>query len=71
MPKETESIKKKLNTSKRGVAQWLPDYVYDSKKQRFIFFNKFLECLIGQPVLVIERVKICYARSFQIIAQLY
>ena len=26
MPKEKESIKQKLNTSKRGIAQWLPDY---------------------------------------------
>ena len=29
MPKETESIKKKLNSSKRGIAQWLPDYHED------------------------------------------
>ena len=28
MPKETESTKKKLNTSKRGIAQWLPDYTH-------------------------------------------
>ena len=27
MPKEKESIKK-INTSKRGIAQWLPDYYY-------------------------------------------
>ena len=29
MPKETKSIKKKRNISKRGIAQWLPDYRSD------------------------------------------
>ena len=27
MPKETEYIKQKLNTLKRGIAKWLPDYM--------------------------------------------
>ena len=51
MPKKTESLKKKRNTSKRGIVQWLPDW--QKAKNQGWQNTTAVQLLIGEKTLQI------------------